>query len=165
MRWALSSVQSISNALLAPLNSPSDPIDSTQQPSFRQCSPCHPATLPPLFALQPVQTGAFLSAHRPSQISAVPPPSGLDPHQDTPVRSRFFARSLPSILYRSNKSLLLHQHNIATMDFSQQYFAQAQPYQFMGIPPLTPSHSNSAGSDDFNTTSPPVSRRVPFRPS
>ncbi|WYZ39198.1 hypothetical protein EsH8_III_001112 [Colletotrichum jinshuiense] len=41
------------------------------------------------------------------------------------------------------------------MDFSQQYFAQAQPYQFMGIPPLTPSHSNSAGSDDFNTTSPP----------
>ncbi|KAK7451953.1 bZIP transcription factor [Colletotrichum acutatum] len=41
------------------------------------------------------------------------------------------------------------------MDFSHQYFAQAQPYQFMGIPPLTPSHSNSAGSDDFNTTSPP----------
>ncbi|GKT96112.1 BZIP transcription factor [Colletotrichum tofieldiae] len=41
------------------------------------------------------------------------------------------------------------------MDFSHQYFAQTQPYQFMGIPPLTPSHSNSAGSDDFNTTSPP----------
>ncbi|KAL0937656.1 bZIP transcription factor [Colletotrichum truncatum] len=41
------------------------------------------------------------------------------------------------------------------MDYSQQYFAQTQPYQFMGIPPLTPSHSNSAGSDDFNTTSPP----------
>jgi len=44
------------------------------------------------------------------------------------------------------------------MDFSHNYFAGAQPYQFMGIPPLTPSHSNSAASDDFNTTSPPVSR-------
>lgn len=33
----------------------------------------------------------------------------------------------------------------------------------MGLhgPPLTPSHSNSAGSDDFNTTSPPV--RLPAR--
>lgn len=47
------------------------------------------------------------------------------------------------------------------MDYSQAaYFAGAQaPYhQFpINIPPLTPSHSNSAGSEDFNTTSPPVS--------
>ncbi|KAL1859717.1 AP-1-like transcription factor [Diaporthe australafricana] len=45
------------------------------------------------------------------------------------------------------------------MDYSQAaYFAGAQaPYhQFpINIPPLTPSHSNSAGSEDFNTTSPP----------
>lgn len=49
----------------------------------------------------------------------------------------------------------------ANMDYSQAaYFAGAQaPYhQFpINIPPLTPSHSNSAGSEDFNTTSPPVS--------
>ncbi|KAK3941909.1 fluconazole resistance protein 3 [Diplogelasinospora grovesii] len=42
------------------------------------------------------------------------------------------------------------------MDYTHTaYFTGAQPYQFMGIPPLTPSHSNSAASDDFNTTSPP----------
>ncbi|CAM1502110.1 Fc.00g040940.m01.CDS01 [Cosmosporella sp. VM-42] len=44
------------------------------------------------------------------------------------------------------------------MDFSGQYqFPGAQPYhQFMPIPPLTPSNSHSAGSDDFAaTTSPP----------
>ena len=45
------------------------------------------------------------------------------------------------------------------MDYTQQpYFGGAQPYpQFMGIPPLTPSNSHSAGSEDFNNTSPPVS--------
>lgn len=42
------------------------------------------------------------------------------------------------------------------MDFSHPaYFGAGQPYQFVGIPPPTPSHSNSAASDDFNTTSPP----------
>ncbi|KAL2758548.1 hypothetical protein ACRALDRAFT_2099629 [Sodiomyces alcalophilus JCM 7366] len=44
------------------------------------------------------------------------------------------------------------------MDFTHQYYANSQPYQYMGIQPLTPSHSNSAASDDFNnnpTTSPP----------
>ncbi|KAK0723790.1 hypothetical protein B0T21DRAFT_293747 [Apiosordaria backusii] len=36
------------------------------------------------------------------------------------------------------------------------YFGGPQPYQFMGIPPpLTPAHSTSVASDDFNTTSPP----------
>ncbi|KAL6410414.1 hypothetical protein AUP68_06836 [Ilyonectria robusta] len=42
------------------------------------------------------------------------------------------------------------------MDFSGQYnFPGAQPYhQFMPIPPLTPSHSHSAASDDFNTSPP-----------
>lgn len=42
------------------------------------------------------------------------------------------------------------------MDFTGQYnFSGAQPYhQFMPIPPLPPSHSHSAGSDEF-TTSPP----------
>lgn len=46
-----------------------------------------------------------------------------------------------------------------TMDFTGQYnFTNPQPYhQFMPIPPLTPSHSHSAGSDDFNA-SPPVSK-------
>ncbi|KAI1176367.1 hypothetical protein F4777DRAFT_587954 [Nemania sp. FL0916] len=34
------------------------------------------------------------------------------------------------------------------MDFSHAYFGGTQPYQFMGIP-LTPSHSNSAASDEF----------------
>ena len=45
------------------------------------------------------------------------------------------------------------------MDYSHAaaYFSGSQPYQFIGIPPLTPSHSNSAASEDFNTTSPPVS--------
>ncbi|KAH8884318.1 hypothetical protein GQ53DRAFT_829978 [Thozetella sp. PMI_491] len=45
------------------------------------------------------------------------------------------------------------------MDYTQHasYFAGAPAYhpQFMSMPPLTPSHSNSAGSEDFNTTSPP----------
>lgn len=41
------------------------------------------------------------------------------------------------------------------MDYSHPYFGAGQPYQFIGIPPLTPSHSNSAGSEDYNTTSPP----------
>ncbi|KAL1883368.1 hypothetical protein VTK73DRAFT_8935 [Phialemonium thermophilum] len=46
------------------------------------------------------------------------------------------------------------------MDFTHAaYFGgPAQPsYQFIGVPPLTPSHSNnSAASDDFSGTSPPV---------
>ncbi|KAL8296335.1 hypothetical protein RB597_005760 [Gaeumannomyces tritici] len=42
------------------------------------------------------------------------------------------------------------------MDYSQAtYFPGAQPYQFIGMPPLTPSHSTSGPSEDFNTTSPP----------
>ncbi|KAH9883654.1 hypothetical protein F4778DRAFT_801230 [Xylariomycetidae sp. FL2044] len=40
------------------------------------------------------------------------------------------------------------------MDFSQAYYGAAQPYQFIGIPPLTPSHSHSAASDEFNSHSP-----------
>ncbi|GAW22421.1 hypothetical protein EKO27_g3071 [Xylaria grammica] len=36
------------------------------------------------------------------------------------------------------------------MDFSHAYFNGGQSYQFMGIPPLTPSHSNSAASDEFS---------------
>jgi AP-1-like factor len=42
------------------------------------------------------------------------------------------------------------------MDFTGQYnFTNPQPYhQFMPIPPLTPSHSHSAGSDDFNASPP-----------
>lgn len=126
---------------------------------------------------------------RPSLQSAPPPSSSyssppspplrlnwdldLDPHQDTPIRFPLlfycFPISFPELL-PSQQSRPTHTHThverrIATMDFSHQYFAQAQPYQFMGIPPLTPSHSNSAGSDDFNTTSPPVSRiqtGIPF---
>jgi hypothetical protein len=45
------------------------------------------------------------------------------------------------------------------MDYTHSsFFAGAPPYQFMGaqVPPLTPSHSNSVASEDFNTTSPPV---------
>jgi hypothetical protein len=46
------------------------------------------------------------------------------------------------------------------MDYSHtSFFAGAPPpYQFMGGAqvPLTPSHSNSVASEDFNTTSPPV---------
>lgn len=41
------------------------------------------------------------------------------------------------------------------MDFSQTYYGGAQPYQFIGIPPLTPSHSNPAASEDYNNQSPP----------
>ncbi|KAK2591907.1 hypothetical protein QQS21_010405 [Conoideocrella luteorostrata] len=43
------------------------------------------------------------------------------------------------------------------MDFQSQYqFAGGQPFQaFMPLPPLTPSNSHSAASDEFNTTSPP----------
>jgi AP-1-like factor len=38
------------------------------------------------------------------------------------------------------------------MDFSQTYYGGAQPYQFMGISPLTPSQSNSAASEDYNAS-------------
>ncbi|KAI0130088.1 bZIP transcription factor [Xylariales sp. AK1849] len=41
------------------------------------------------------------------------------------------------------------------MDFSQQYYSGGQPYQFIGVPPLTPSHSHSAASEEFNNQSPP----------
>ncbi|KAK9777336.1 hypothetical protein SCAR479_06065 [Seiridium cardinale] len=42
------------------------------------------------------------------------------------------------------------------MDFSQQYYAGGgQSYQFLGIPPPTPSHSHSAPSEEFNRQSPP----------
>lgn len=43
------------------------------------------------------------------------------------------------------------------MDYSQQQFFGGPPqsYQFIGMPPLTPSNSHSAASEDFNTTSPP----------
>lgn len=42
------------------------------------------------------------------------------------------------------------------MDYSQAaYFPGSLPYPFMGMPPLTPSHSTSAPSEDFNNTSPP----------
>ncbi|KAH7158117.1 hypothetical protein B0J13DRAFT_650917 [Dactylonectria estremocensis] len=49
------------------------------------------------------------------------------------------------------------------MDFGGQYsFPGAQPYhQFMPIPPLTPSHSHSAASDDFNTSPPAVQAQPP----
>ncbi|KAI1493971.1 hypothetical protein F4809DRAFT_660304 [Biscogniauxia mediterranea] len=40
------------------------------------------------------------------------------------------------------------------MDFSHPYYGGAQPYHFIGIPPLTPSHSNSAPSEEFNNQSP-----------
>ncbi|KAK4247817.1 hypothetical protein C7999DRAFT_14187 [Corynascus novoguineensis] len=43
------------------------------------------------------------------------------------------------------------------MDYSHTtFFPGAPPYQFMGTQvPLTPSHSNSVASDDYNTKSPP----------
>ncbi|KAH8661871.1 bZIP transcription factor [Xylariales sp. PMI_506] len=41
------------------------------------------------------------------------------------------------------------------MDFSQHYYGGGQPYPFVGIPPLTPSHSHSAPSEEFNNQSPP----------
>ncbi|KAI1405154.1 hypothetical protein F4819DRAFT_30885 [Hypoxylon fuscum] len=40
------------------------------------------------------------------------------------------------------------------MDFSQTFYGGAHPYHFIGIPPLTPSHSNSAASEEFNNHSP-----------
>ncbi|KAI0886219.1 uncharacterized protein GGS22DRAFT_125974 [Annulohypoxylon maeteangense] len=40
------------------------------------------------------------------------------------------------------------------MDFSHTFYGGAHPYHFIGIPPLTPSHSNSAASDEFNNHSP-----------
>ncbi|KAI1456796.1 hypothetical protein F4805DRAFT_475586 [Annulohypoxylon moriforme] len=40
------------------------------------------------------------------------------------------------------------------MDFSHPFYGGAHPYHFIGIPPLTPSHSNSAASDEFNNHSP-----------
>lgn len=60
------------------------------------------------------------------------------------------------------------------MDFSSQYqYPGAAPggqttYGFLGpMQPLTPSHSASAGSDDFGNTSPPVRfpiSELPFPP-
>lgn len=50
---------------------------------------------------------------------------------------------------------------IIAMDFTGQYSFprnnQSYHQPFMTMPPLTPSHSQSAGSDDFNLTSPTVS--------
>jgi hypothetical protein len=67
-------------------------------------------------------------------------------------------RILPASGAQSSPSDKAPPTRLATMDFSHPaYFSNPQPYQFIGIPPLTPSHSNSAASDDFNTTSPPVS--------
>ncbi|KAF7533050.1 hypothetical protein G7054_g7416 [Neopestalotiopsis clavispora] len=42
------------------------------------------------------------------------------------------------------------------MDYSQHFYGSggAQPYQFLGIPPPTPSHSHSVASDEFNQQSP-----------
>ncbi|KAI2620563.1 hypothetical protein GGR54DRAFT_639596 [Hypoxylon sp. NC1633] len=40
------------------------------------------------------------------------------------------------------------------MDFSHPFYGGAHPYHFIGIPPLTPSHSNSAASEEFNNHSP-----------
>ncbi|KAI1760214.1 hypothetical protein GGR53DRAFT_95691 [Hypoxylon sp. FL1150] len=40
------------------------------------------------------------------------------------------------------------------MDFSQTFYSGAHPYHYIGIPPLTPSHSNSAASEEFNNHSP-----------
>ncbi|KAK4232335.1 hypothetical protein QBC38DRAFT_93312 [Podospora fimiseda] len=40
------------------------------------------------------------------------------------------------------------------MDFNTAYFS-TQPYPFIPMAPLTPSHSTSVASDDFGTTSPP----------
>ncbi|KAI0172730.1 hypothetical protein GGR52DRAFT_419520 [Hypoxylon sp. FL1284] len=40
------------------------------------------------------------------------------------------------------------------MNFPQAFFGGAPSYSFMGIPPLTPSHSNSAASEEFNNHSP-----------
>lgn len=59
-----------------------------------------------------------------------------------------------------NSTQLYHHRNTTrlqpVMDFSAQYpFANgANQYPFMSIPPLTPSHSQSAPSEEF--TSPPV---------
>ena len=48
------------------------------------------------------------------------------------------------------------------MNFSHPFYGQNQPsYQFIGIPPLTPSHSNSAASEEFNNQSPPVRTSLP----
>ncbi len=50
---------------------------------------------------------------------------------------------------------------VRTMDYTTHasYYPGPQAYhpQFMAMPPLTPSHSNSAASEEFNNTSPPVS--------
>ncbi|KAI1343331.1 hypothetical protein F5Y15DRAFT_231164 [Xylariaceae sp. FL0016] len=43
---------------------------------------------------------------------------------------------------------------VLAMDFSHNFYTGAQPYHFISIPPLTPSHSNSATSDEFNNHSP-----------
>ncbi|KPM40442.1 hypothetical protein AK830_g6087 [Neonectria ditissima] len=52
------------------------------------------------------------------------------------------------------------------MDFSGYNFPGAQPYhQFMPIPPLTPSHSHSATSDDFNTSPPETFDALPQNPN
>ncbi|KAI4594375.1 hypothetical protein KJ359_008399 [Pestalotiopsis sp. 9143b] len=40
------------------------------------------------------------------------------------------------------------------MDFTQHYYGSGQPYQFLGIPPPTPSHSHSVASEEFNQQSP-----------
>ncbi|KAF7555417.1 hypothetical protein G7046_g6569 [Stylonectria norvegica] len=49
------------------------------------------------------------------------------------------------------------------MDFTGQYqFPGAQSYhQFMPVPPLTPSHSHSAGSDEFNASPPEAYDSLP----
>lgn len=77
------------------------------------------------------------------------------PHPSCPSSSlAILIFRLPDLDSRSN----CHSFHPVIMDYSQHFYGSggAQPYQFLGIPPPTPSHSHSVASDEFNQQSPVV---------
>ena len=117
----------------------------------------------------------FLSPARSFPPPPAPPvhhhPAQPDPAQFQPPLHRFPTPPANFHLLLTTASSVVESSSNppVIMDYSQHapFFAgsQQQPFhpQFISMPPLTPSHSNSAGSEDFNNASPSVSSDAPLR--
>lgn len=128
--------------------------------------PCVPRCSSLNFAPPPLPSSGF--PREPETLPSTHSASSGSPCKKTTSRERVRRHGTSvSNLFRLGKPfcpfgvtylVYLRPRRSSTMDYTQQqYFGGAQPYaQFMTIPPLTPSNSHSAGSDDFNNTSPPV---------
>ena len=112
----------------------------------------------------------FLS---PARSFPLPPAPSVHHHPAQPDTAHFQPRPhrFPTppanvqLLFATASSVVESSPNPPViMDYSHHppFFAgPQQPFhpQFISMPPLTPSHSNSAGSEDFNNASPSVSSR------